>query len=97
MYEIDSLMVAPGVLLMRTPRLEEFKPWFNSVDFEQIFGHRSLGVSPNFPIAYIPDSIIIATNVQARDADWKPSEFTKNRWALQSKKPWESGQRSDEL
>ncbi len=77
-------MVAPGVLLMRTPRLDEFKPWFHSVDFEQIFGHRSLGVSPSFPLTYTPDSIIIATNAQAGDADWEPSEFTKTRWAMQS-------------
>ena len=88
MYEIDSLMVAPGVLLMRTPKMDDFRPWFNSVDFEQIFGHRVLGVGPNFPLAYIPDSIIIATNVHSQDASWEPSEFTKKRWAIQSKYPW---------
>jgi hypothetical protein len=81
MYEIDSLMVAPGVLIMRTPRLDEFKPWFFRIDFEEIFGHQSLGVTPNFPLEYIPDSLIIATNVQARAADWEPSEHTKERWA----------------
>ena len=88
MYEIDSLMVAPGVLVMRTPRLDEFKPWFFRIDFEQIFGHHSLGVTPNFPLEYIPDSLVIATDVQAWEADWEPSECTKERWATQSKYPW---------
>jgi len=83
MYEIDCLMVAPGVLIMRTPR--EFKPWFYRVDFEQIFGHKGLGVTPNFPLEYIPDSPIIAINVKARDADWEPTPATKERWAEQSK------------
>ena len=88
MYEIDSLMVAPRVLVMRTPRLDEFKPWFYSLDFEQIFGHRSLGVTLNFPLEYIPNSLIIATGTGACEADWTPSETTKERWATQSKYPW---------
>jgi hypothetical protein len=88
MYEIDSLMVAPGVLVMRTPRLEEFKPWFFRIDFEEIFGRHGHRPSPNFPLEYIPDSLIIATSVQAWEADWTPSECTKERWATQSKYPW---------
>jgi hypothetical protein len=88
MYELDCLMVAPGVLVMRTPRLDEFKPWFFRVDFEQIFGHQSLGVTPNFPLEYIPDSLIIATDVNAGSEDWEPTECTKERWATQSKYPW---------
>jgi len=83
MYEIDCLMVAPGVLVMRTPTLAEFRPWFYRVDFEQIFGHRGLGVSPNFPMEYIPDSLIVATHVTAEDVDWEPTEFTKERWKTQ--------------
>ena len=99
MYEIDSLMVAPGVLVMRTPRLDEFKPWFYRIDFEQIFGHHSLGVTPNFPLEYIPNSLVIATNVQAWEADWEPSECTKERWATQSRPPWvaENGKDGPEL
>ena len=99
MYEIDSLMVAPGVLVMRTPRLDEFKPWFYRIDFEEIFGHRSLGVTPNFPLEYIPDSLVIATNVQAWEADWEPTPATKERWATQSKPPWvaENGKDGPEL
>ena len=83
MYEIDCLMVAPEVLIMRTP--SEFKPWFCRVDFEQIFEHKGLGVTPNFPLEYIPDSLIVATNVKARAADWEPTPATKERWAEQSK------------
>ena len=99
MYEIDTLMVAPGVLVMRTPRLDEFKPWFFRIDFERIFGHQSLGVTANFPLEYIPNSLIIATNVQAWDADWEPSPATKERWATQSKYPWvsENGKDGPEL
>ena len=88
MYEIDCLMVAPGVLIMRTPRLDEFKPWFFRIDFEEIFGRHGHRPSPNFPLEYIPDSLIIAINVQAWEADWEPSQCTKERWALQSKYPW---------
>ena len=88
MYEIDCLMVAPGVLVMRTPRLDEFKPWFFRIDYEAIFGKYGCKPSPNFPLEYIPNSLIIATNVQAREADWEPSECTKERWATQSKYPW---------
>jgi hypothetical protein len=99
MYEIDALMVAPGVLMMRTPKLDEFKPWFHRIDFEQIFGHQSLGVTPNFPLEYIPDSLIIATNVEAWDANWEPSEYTKSRWVEQSRYPWvsETGKDGPEL
>ena len=88
MYEIDCVMVGPGALILRTPRLDEFKPWFYRVDFEQIFGHQSLGVTPNFPREYIPDSLLLATGVQAREADWEPSEYTKQRWEEQGKYSW---------
>ena len=99
MYEIDSLMVAPGVLVMRTPRLDEFKPWFYRIDFEQIFGHMSLGVTPNFPLEFIPNSLVIATGVKAFEEDWEPSECTKERWATQSRPPWvaENGKDGPEL
>jgi len=88
MYEVNCLMVAPGVLIMRTPSLDEFKPWFYRLDFEQIFGHQSLGVTMNFPLEYIPNSLIVATHVTPEDVDWEPSEVTRERWAKQSKWPW---------
>jgi hypothetical protein len=88
MYEIDSIMVAPGVLIMRTPRLDEFKPWFFKIDYEEIFGKYGEKPSQKFPLEYIPNSLVIATNVRALEADWKPSQATKDRWALQSKYPW---------
>jgi hypothetical protein len=100
MYELDCLMVAPGVLIMRTPRLDEFKPWFYRIDFEQIFGHQSLGVTPNFPLEYVPDSLIIATDVRACSEDWEPTECTKERWATQSRYPWvmpETGEDGPEM
>ena len=100
MYELDCLMVAPGVLIMRTPKLDEFKPWFYRIDFEAIFGHQSLGVTPNFPLEYIPDSLIIATNVEAYSAEWEPTPNTKERWAEQSKYPWvisETGEDGPEM
>ena len=88
MYEIDSLMIGPGVLVMRSPRIEEFKPWFFRIDYEEIFGKYGCNPSPNFPLEYIPDSLIIATNVKAWEADWEPTPATKERWETQSKYPW---------
>ncbi len=90
MFKIDCLMVRPGALIMRTPRLDEFKPWFYRVDFEMIFGHQSLGVTSKFPIKFVPDSLLIATGVQECDADWEPSEYAKHTWKKYSGFPWEA-------
>lgn len=80
-YEIDCLMVGPGVLVLRTPTQQEYKTWFYNVDFEQIFGHSGLGVCANFPIEYIPNSLLLATGVEYGDATWEPSQAAKERWA----------------
>jgi hypothetical protein len=81
MYMLDCLMVGPGALALRTPSPDEFEPWFYRVDFEQIFGHRLLGVSKQFPMKYIPNSYVLATNVKPFDPLWEPSEHTKGLWA----------------
>ena len=88
MYELDCLMVGPGALVMRTPRNDEFKSWFYRMDFEQIFGHPVLGVSSNFPLKFIPGSLVLATDVKVYDADWEPSQYTKDVWTKLSKPPW---------
>lgn len=82
-YVIDSLMVAPGVLVMRTPRLDELRPWFCRVDFEEIFGQCT-----NVP--YIPDSLIVATNVKAWEAilesctTWRTMRIFWGHWQSES-------------
>ena len=81
-------MVGPGALVMRTPRNDEFKSWFYRMDFEQIFGHPVLGVSSNFPLKFIPGSLVLATDVKVYDADWEPSQYTKDVWTKLSKPPW---------
>jgi hypothetical protein len=87
LYELDCVMVGPGVLVVKTPLLSEFKPWFHRLDFEKIFGHQSLGVSKVFPREFIPGSLLIATNVQAFTSHWEPTLATKAHWARQSKWP----------
>lgn len=86
-YEINSVMVGPGALVMRTPTSREFQPWFYRVDFEMIFGHSGMGVSANFPLEYIPGSLILATGVDFGDPEWKPTPAALNRWATQIRYP----------
>jgi hypothetical protein len=86
-YEVHCVMVGPGVLVLRTPTSREFQPWFARIDFEEIFGHAAMGVCPNFPLEYIPGSLIVATGVTWSDPNWKPSPAALERWATQKRWP----------
>jgi len=67
MYALDCLMVGPGALVLRTPSLDEFKPCFRRVEFKRIFGRLDV----------IPNSYLLATNVEAMDPEWEPSEYAR--------------------
>ena len=67
-YEIQSVMIAPGLLLMRTP--DEIKPWFARCDFQYIFGDNS---------TIVPGRLLLAEGVHAATPDYMVPKCAKTQ------------------